>query len=62
MDHPSLELASAILSLCNKIVKSKSRLKIQGLRMEHILRKIRGFHCGGYEECCLLGCYVVWLL
>jgi hypothetical protein len=24
--------------------------------------KILGFHGGDYEECCLLGCYAVWLL
>jgi hypothetical protein len=24
--------------------------------------KIWGFHGGDYEEWCLLGCYVVWLL
>jgi hypothetical protein len=27
-----------------------------------ILCKIRGYHGGDYEECRLLGCYVVWLL
>jgi hypothetical protein len=24
--------------------------------------KIYSFHSGDYEECCLLGCYAVWLL
>jgi hypothetical protein len=24
--------------------------------------KILGFHGADYEECCLLGCYTIWLL
>jgi hypothetical protein len=29
---------------------------------QQALCKIWGFHGGDYEECCLLGCYAVWLL
>jgi hypothetical protein len=43
-----------------------SVIKSRGMILtEHVARmvnRIWGFHGGDYEECCLLGCYAVWLL
>jgi hypothetical protein len=35
---------------------------VMSFKLNTALCKILVFHGGDYEECCLLGCYTVWLL